>query len=86
MIVLGIDPGLATIGYGIIEANRGVYKDIDYGVILTPKEKSIPERLKMIYDGICLLIDEFKPDEIGIEKLFLQRMLRRHLMYRKLGE
>lgn len=70
MIILGIDPGLATIGYGVIRAERGNYEMVDYGVIKTPKEESIPVRLKMIEDGLDVLIDKFKPDNVAIEELF----------------
>ena len=49
MIILGIDPGLATIGYGVIEAKGTQQKVIDYGVISTPPKIAMPQRLKMIY-------------------------------------
>ncbi len=70
MVILGIDPGLATVGYGIILAERGGYKPLDYGVILTPKDARFPERLQMIERGISTLIDKYKPNEIALEELF----------------
>ena len=62
MIILGIDPGLETVGYGIINSERGDVTLIDYGIIKTPRNKNIPERLMLIADGIAMLIERFKPD------------------------
>jgi crossover junction endodeoxyribonuclease RuvC len=70
VIILGIDPGYGTIGYGVIEKLNGKIRAIDYGVITTPKEKPIAERLEMIYDAMNHIIDKFKPDEIALEELF----------------
>ena len=70
MIILGIDPGYGTIGYGVIEKLNCKIRAIDYGVITTPKEKPIAERLVMIYDAMNHIIDKFKPDEIALEELF----------------
>ena len=70
MIILGIDPGLAIVGYGVIEAQKGAFRPIDCGVINTPKEDTVPIRLTKIYDGINSLIDRFNPDCIAIEELF----------------
>lgn len=70
MVILGIDPGLAIVGFGVIE--KGKYKTdvIDYGVITTPKEDTLPVRLQKIYDGMCTLIDKFKPEHVALEELF----------------
>ena len=70
MVVLGIDPGFATIGYGVIEELNGVKRTIDYGAIKTPKELTFPERLCLIERGVQTLIEKFKPDEIALEELF----------------
>ena len=69
MIILGIDPGYAIVGYGIIDSakNNAV---IDYGVITTPKEDSIAVRLKTIEDGLVYLIEKYKPEVLAIEELF----------------
>ncbi|MFW5779998.1 MAG: crossover junction endodeoxyribonuclease RuvC [Bacillota bacterium] len=72
MIILGIDPGYATVGYGIIETNGSKVRAVDYGVITTPKEHSIPKRLKFIEKGIDKLILLHNPDAICIEELFFQ--------------
>lgn len=73
MRILGIDPGTATTGYGVIDRDATGYKLVDYGCILTPPDKEMPKRLEMIYQGIGELIDTFKPDEMAIEELFFNR-------------
>ena len=70
MIILGIDPGLATVGFGVIKSEKGRAVAIDYGVILTPKEARLPDRLKMIETSLVRLIERYKPDEIAMEELF----------------
>ena len=71
MIILGIDPGYAIVGFGVIEKdNKGNCRVIDYGTIETPKEESFPLRLKIIADGMKSLIHKYKPDEIAVEELF----------------
>ena len=70
MRILGIDPGLAIIGYGVIDVDNGNFKVVDYGVITTPKDETIPVRLAMIWDRVNLLISKFKPDHIAMEELF----------------
>lgn len=73
MRILGIDPGLAIVGYGVIDSEKGVYRPVDCGVINTPKEVSLPERLELIYKGMGELIDTFKPDQVAIEELFFTK-------------
>ena len=71
MIILGIDPGLATVGFGIIEKKAdGTFVAIDYGIISTPKTENTAVRIAMIYDSITELIQKFKPSDIAIEELF----------------
>lgn len=70
MIILGIDPGYATIGYGIIEKERGNLIALDYGVITTPPTESLPVRLAMLDEGMTALIRKCKPDAVAIEELF----------------
>lgn len=70
MVVLGIDPGLATLGWGVLKSDRGRFETVDYGVVLTPKEESLPVRLAMLEEGINELIDKYHPDEIALEELF----------------
>ncbi len=69
--VIGFDPGLAIVGYGIIDfENFNNKKVVDYGVITTPKEESFPVRLALIYQSVTKLIEQYKPDEIAAEELF----------------
>ena len=70
MIILGIDPGLAIVGYGVVESVKGRVRMIDYGVINTPAGMRTPLRLQMIHKGMLTLFDRFKPDEIAVEELF----------------
>lgn len=71
MVILGIDPGLATIGFGVLQKDKsGRAVPLDYGVILTPKEETLPARLKLIEEGLIKLIDKYNPDEIALEELF----------------
>ena len=69
--VIGFDPGLAIVGYGVLDY-EGVNnkKVVDYGVITTPKEESFPVRLALIYESVTKLIETYKPDEIAAEELF----------------
>ena len=71
MIIVGFDPGLATLGYGVIKKeNRKKIEMLDYGIVSTPKEKNLAERLTMIEMGVRQIIEKFKPDEIALEEIF----------------
>ena len=70
MRILGIDPGIATIGFGVVDADGGRYKLIKCGVITTPAHTSLASRLELIYDDLAELIALFKPDAASIEELF----------------
>ena len=71
MIILGIDPGYAIVGWGVIEKNnRGQCQVIDYGAINTDKDMNLPSRLVAIEKSIERLVDHFKPDVMAIEELF----------------
>ncbi len=69
MIVLGIDPGYAIIGYGVLDTNKSNML-VDYGAIITPKEDSMPVRLENIDKSLKYLFEKFKPDVVAIEELF----------------
>ena len=74
MIILGIDPGIATLGYGVIEKDaRGNFRAIDYGVVVTPKDESLPVRLAMLEEGVKAVLDKFHPDEVAMEELFFSK-------------
>lgn len=69
--IIGFDPGLAIIGYGVLDVDdRGNKSVVDYGIITSPKEESFPVRLAIIYERVTKLIEQFKPDEIAVEELF----------------
>ncbi|BDU50603.1 crossover junction endodeoxyribonuclease RuvC [Haliovirga abyssi] len=70
MIVLGIDPGTAIVGYGVIEFENNKFKVLDYGCIFTSKDDEMPKRLNKIYDELETIIKLYKPDSIAIEELF----------------
>lgn len=70
MVILGIDPGYATVGYGVLEYHRGCFRVMDYGAVTTPAGVDFPSRLQMIYEGISELCDIFKPDCMSVEELF----------------
>lgn len=69
MKILGIDPGYAIIGYGIIDTEKPNMV-IDYGAITTPKEQSLPQRLDAIDGSLKFLFEKYKPDVVAIEELF----------------
>ena len=74
MIILGLDPGLATMGYGIIEKQKNDnVTAVDYGVVLTPKNESLPVRLVMLEEGINKILLKYKPEEIAVEELFFSK-------------
>lgn len=75
MIILGIDPGYATVGYGVIDFTLGRFHTLDYGAITTPAGLPFDERLNMIYDGMNELIDKFGPDMLSVEELFFNTNL-----------
>lgn len=73
MIILGIDPGMAIVGYGVVEEKNNMLRPIDFGAITTPPTMEIPQRLVTIYDAIQELIARFQPDEMAIEELFFNK-------------
>ncbi len=74
MIILGFDPGLATLGYGVIEKHEnGKCTAIDCGIVQTPKGESLSVRLCMLEQAVDTIIDKFQPDEIALEELFFAK-------------
>ncbi len=69
MIILGIDPGYAIIGYGIIDTSKSDMV-VDYGAITTPKEDTMPVRLEAIDSSLKFLFEKYKIDVVAIEELF----------------
>jgi crossover junction endodeoxyribonuclease RuvC len=74
VIILGIDPGYATMGYGIISDEPGRSEAVEWGCVYTKKDDGdASARLGLIYKGIVQLIEQFRPSEMAIEKLFFAR-------------
>lgn len=72
-LILGIDPGSRVTGYGIIRARGNRQDYIASGCIKTTHKASLPERLDVIFQGVTQVIDEFQPDELAIERIFMAR-------------
>ncbi len=70
MIILGIDPGYAIVGWGVIEYSGSRFRTLGYGSIQTPAGMPIIDRLEMIYSGMNEIIERYKPDQMAIEELF----------------
>ncbi len=82
MVVLGIDPGYGTVGYGVIEI-KGDYSDfslLKYGAITTNAKVPFRERLNLIYEEVNKLILKFKPCVMVVEKLFFRNLVFSHNM------
>ena len=73
MRILGIDPGVATIGFGLVEAERANVKLLRYGVITTPAGLRLSNRLLQISQDLNELLTQFKPDEVAVEELFFSK-------------
>ena len=73
MIVLGIDPGLATLGWGVVEAEGGRQRMVAYGCILTTPKQRLPERLLQIREEMQALLTLYQPDEVAFEELFFAK-------------
>ena len=73
-LALGIDPGTATTGYGLVRLTRdGELVSVQYGVLSTPKDATPAARLAMLYEQLQDLLDQHKPDTAAVEKLFFSR-------------
>ena len=73
MRILGIDPGVATIGFGLVEASRACVKLLQYGVITTPAGLPLSTRLHQISQDLSQLLQTFRPDEAAVEELFFSK-------------
>lgn len=71
--ILGIDPGLANTGFGVIDYYNGRYRMVSYGCISTDADMPHGQRLLTIYNRLCAVIDEFKPTEAGMETLYFAK-------------
>lgn len=73
MLVLGVDPGTAICGYGLVEFNNNRLKAIDYGAIRTSPQKTPEKRLADIFKEIVTIMNEYSPDIMGVEQLFFNK-------------
>lgn len=76
MLVLGIDPGTAITGYGLVREDPSGLTLLDCGVVTTPAGQPLPERLQAIYQGLTSVIQEHQPDAAAVEELFFSRNVR----------
>ena len=70
MIILGIDPGVAIVGFGVIEYSGSKFRTLDYGVIRTPAHTDTEKRLASIYRELKDIIEKYHPDAMAVEELF----------------
>ena len=70
MRIIGIDPGYAIVGFGIVEYTGSSFKTVEYGAITTPSGMDFNERLNVIFQDLSFVLDKYKPDSMAIEKLF----------------
>ncbi len=70
MIILGIDPGTATTGYGVVKNEKGNIKEVSHGCILTKSSEEFDKRLNIIFDELTKIIKKFHPEMIAVEELF----------------
>lgn len=73
LIILGIDPGYAILGYGVVEVQGASLRPVDCGVIETKAKVPFPERLERLFEGVGLLIREYAPEQAAFEELFFYR-------------
>ena len=72
MIILGIDPGYAIIGWGVVRYERGRFQPVDFGAILTAAGTPFPKRLEEIYTQLQTVLSRCRPDAVSVEKLYFQ--------------
>ena len=70
MRILGIDPGIATVGFGVVDSEKGKLNYVSCGIISTPAKTALSSRLDLIYNDLNQLFETFKPDVVCIEELF----------------
>lgn len=72
MIILGIDPGYAIVGWGVIRFERGRFLPVDFGAVITPAGMPFNRRLEIIYEELTAILQKHKPDAAAVEKLYFQ--------------
>jgi crossover junction endodeoxyribonuclease RuvC len=76
MVVLGIDPGTAITGYGLVQEDDGQAVALAYGAITTPSNLPLPDRLKLIQIDLAAVIEQYRPDQSAVEQLFFNKNVR----------
>ena len=80
MRILGIDPGLGTLGWGVIDTDGVKHRVVQYGAILTTPGEALPQRLRAIFKSVTQLMETFQPDEVAFEELFFAQNVTTALM------
>lgn len=70
MRIIGIDPGYAIVGFGVLEYNKARFSVVEYGAVTTPTDMDFNQRLCEIYSDLCYIFDKYKPDFLSIERLY----------------
>lgn len=73
MVILGIDPGIATVGYGVIAAEGGTFRALEYGAVVTAAHTLLEKRICKIYDDITGIIKRHRPAAVAVEELFFNK-------------
>ena len=73
MIIIGIDPGIAILGYGVLEYVNNKFKTIDYGAVITTPKNTMPERIEIIFNSLDEIFSKYKPDAVAYEELFFNQ-------------
>jgi len=80
MIILGVDPGIAILGYGIIKYEGNRFTPINYGAITTSSKLAMPKRLGILHEGLSEIINTYKPDAFAVEELFFNKNVKTALI------
>lgn len=73
MRILGIDPGIAIMGYGVLDYEGNRFKVVDYGAVITSNKDSMPKRLEILYNSLEDIIKQYRPDAVAFEELFFNQ-------------
>ncbi len=76
MLVLGIDPGTAITGYGLVSEEKGQAVALAYGAITTPSDLPLPDRLMLLQHDLAAIVDQYHPDQSAVEQLFFNKNVR----------
>lgn len=80
MRIIGIDPGYAIMGYGVVDMKGNRFQAVNYGAVTTEAGKEMPDRLKQLYFELMEILDTYKPDVVSIEELFFNKNTKTALM------